>query len=136
MVVSWHRCACRCFWGPESCPAEAQIGGGAFAGRIVDQAGTVVPGATVTVVDTATNRSRTVVTRDDGAYVVHGLAPGTYRIRVELSGFRTLARDGIRLPQARPSGWTCNSILAESREPSRSRETRRFFAASRPVSVM
>jgi len=79
------------------CPAGAQIGGGAFAGRIVDQAGTVVPGATVTVVDTATNRSRTVVTRDDGVYVVQGLAPGTYRVRVELSGFRTLARDGIRL---------------------------------------
>ena len=36
MVVSWHRCACHCFSGAGTvCPAEAQIGGGAFAGRIV-----------------------------------------------------------------------------------------------------
>ena len=46
----------------------AQIGGGVLAGRIVDQAGSAVPGATVTVSNAGTNRSRTVVTGDDGVY--------------------------------------------------------------------
>ena len=78
-------------------PVGAQIGSGALAGIVVDQAGAAVPGVTVTVTAVATAVSRTTVTSQKGDYVVPGLAPGTYRIRVELSGFRPLAREGIRL---------------------------------------
>ena len=78
-------------------PVAAQIGAGALAGDVVDQAGAAVPGATVTVTAVGTGRSRTVVTGQNGGYVVPGLAPGSYRVRVELSGFRPLIRDGIRL---------------------------------------
>jgi hypothetical protein len=76
---------------------EAQVGRGALSGRIVDPAGSAVPGATVTVDEAGSNRSRTVVTGTDGNYAVQGLVPGTYRVRVELSGFRTVTRNGIRL---------------------------------------
>src|SRR5262245_32596270 len=78
-------------------PLRAQIGTGTLVGGVVDQAGAAVPGATVTVVATATNRSRTVVTTPAGTYTVPGLAPGTYRVRVESNGFRPLTRDGVRL---------------------------------------
>ena len=77
--------------------AAAQIGGGAFAGNVVDQAGAAVPGATLTITAVGTNLSRTTVTGQEGTYVFTGLAPGTYRVRVELSGFRPLTREGIRL---------------------------------------
>jgi hypothetical protein len=77
--------------------AGAQVAGASLSGRVVDQAGSAVPGAMVTVSETGTNRSRTAVTDADGVYTVPSLAPGGYRIRVELSGFRTLTRDGIRL---------------------------------------
>ena len=69
-------------------PALGQVGAGALAGDVTDQAGAAVPGATVTVVAVDTNLSRTTVTSGHGAYVVPGLAPGVYRVRVELSGFR------------------------------------------------
>src|SRR5262245_42982406 len=78
-------------------PAAAQIGAGALSGDIVDQAGAAVPGATVTVTDVGRNLSRTVVTSENGSYTVQGLAPGAYQVRVELSGFRPLTRDGVRL---------------------------------------
>ena len=78
-------------------PVAAQIGGGALAGSIVDQAGASVPGAAVTITAAGTNLSRTTVTSPEGTYVVAGLAPGTYRMLVELNGFRPLTRDGIRL---------------------------------------
>jgi hypothetical protein len=78
-------------------PAEAQIGAGALSGSVVDQAGAVVPGATVTVTDIATNRSRTALTTLTGTYSVQGLAPGVYQVRAELNGFRPLVRDGVRL---------------------------------------
>ena len=77
--------------------AVAQIGGGALAGNVVDQAGAAVPGATLTITSLATNLSRTTVTGQEGTYVFTGLPPGTYRVRVELSGFRPLTREGIRL---------------------------------------
>ena len=78
-------------------PAAAQLGAGALTGDVSDQAGAHVPGARVTVTAVGTNLSRTLVTDGEGRYAVPGLAPGAYQVRVELTGFRTLTRDGIRL---------------------------------------
>lgn len=77
--------------------AYAQIASGTLLGTVVDQAGAAVPGATVIITSPGTNRARTLVTAREGSYVATGLAPGLYRIRVELSGFRPLTREGIRL---------------------------------------
>jgi carboxypeptidase family protein len=78
-------------------PVLGQVGAASLAGVVTDQAGAAVPGATVTVVAADTSLSRTTVTSGRGDYVVPGLAPGVYRIRVELNGFRPLVREGIRL---------------------------------------
>jgi protocatechuate 3,4-dioxygenase beta subunit len=88
---------------------EAQVGRGAVSGRIVDPAGSAVPGATVTVDEAGTNRSRTVVTGTDGNYAVQGLAPGTYRVRVELSGFRT---DLVSTAGGRARTNTCSTGIS------------------------
>jgi len=77
--------------------AVAQVGSGALAGHVLDQAAAAIPGATVTVTAVATNLSRRTVTGEDGHYVFTGLAPGEYTVRIELGGFRTLTREGIRL---------------------------------------
>ena len=50
-----------------SSPVAAQIGGGALAGSIVDQAGASVPGAAVTITAAGTNLSRTTVTSPEGS---------------------------------------------------------------------
>ena len=85
------------WWLAMSLPAGAQVGAGALTGNVSDQAGATVPGATVTVTSAGISRSHTSVTRTDGRYSVQGLAPGSYRVRVELSGFRPLTREGVRL---------------------------------------
>ena len=82
-------------WLGTSTTLVAQIGGGALVGRVVDQAGAALPGATVTATATKTNFSRTFVTAEDGGYVFQGLAPGTYQLHIELNGFRNLTRQGI-----------------------------------------
>ena len=100
-MLGGRRWARACLWLLASLwiasPVGAQIGAGALAGDVVDQAGAAVPGATVTVTAVGTNLSRTAVTSQNGGYVVPGLAPGSYRVRVELSGFRPLTREAIRL---------------------------------------
>ena len=75
----------------------AQVGSAALAGVVVDQAGAGVPGATITAIAVGTNGSRTAIAGQDGGYAVPGLAPGAYQVRVELTGFRRLIRDGVRL---------------------------------------
>ena len=51
----------------------------------------------MTLTAVGTNLSRTTVAGEDGHYLFTALAPGLYRVRVELNGFRPLIRDGIRL---------------------------------------
>src|SRR5262245_61468608 len=84
-------------WLAAAAPAEAQIGGGTLVGAVVDAAGAALPGATVTVVAAATNATRSTVTGSDGGFVVSGLAPGAYEIRVEQPGFRSFVRRAVSL---------------------------------------
>ena len=78
-------------------PAAAQTGGGELTGIVRDQAGAAVPGAPITVTDTRTNLQRVVVTTNEGVYTAPNLASGEYRVDVELSGFKSVRREGIRL---------------------------------------
>jgi hypothetical protein len=75
----------------------AQVGAGAIAGTVSDESGRPVPGATITVVAAAARQARLAVTSREGAFSVPALAPGEYEVRVELSGFRPLTRQGIRI---------------------------------------
>ncbi len=75
----------------------AQIGGGRVTGTIVDAIGNAVPGAAITVTANDTGFQRLAVSDTGGRYTVPTLAPGVYDVRVELSGFRTLTRNGIRV---------------------------------------
>ena len=77
--------------------AYAQIGGGQITGLVKDQAGAAVPGATITVTETRTNLQRVVVSTADGVYTAASLAPGEYRLEIELSGFRPVRREGVRV---------------------------------------
>ena len=67
---------------------RAQTQGG-ITGTVTDTSGAGVPGATVTVTNTATSGMRNTVTNGEGLYTFPGLPPGTYQIKVELQGFKT-----------------------------------------------
>ena len=77
--------------------ASAQVGGGEITGVVRDQAGAVVPGATVTATDVSRKTSRTAVTTTAGVFAVAGLVPSVYDIRVELTGFKAAVRQGVRV---------------------------------------
>src|SRR5207344_1864526 len=76
--------------------ASAQTTTGVISGTVVDPDGKIVPGATVTVTNEATNDSRTATTDGErGAFQVTGLNPGVYSVSVKLQGFRTFERKGV-----------------------------------------
>src|SRR3984885_7747466 len=66
----------------------AQVDTGTILGTVKDQTGAVVPDAKVTIVNQGTANSITTLTRSDGTYIVTPLKIGTYRISVELAGFK------------------------------------------------
>jgi hypothetical protein len=70
-----------------STPALAQGSQtGILQGRVTDQDGLVLPGATVTVTSPNLQGARTVITDETGNYIVRGLPSGRYEVRIELSG--------------------------------------------------
>jgi hypothetical protein len=71
----------------------AQAPTGTISGTVTDESGAVVPSATVTISNKATNFSRTITTNTEGLYSAPALPAGDYEVRVELQGFRTLRRD-------------------------------------------
>jgi hypothetical protein len=80
-----------------STTALAQGSTATVRGNIQDSSGAVLPGATVTVINTGTKGVQSTVSDDRGQYLVAGLFPGTYDLRVELSGFKTYERKAVSL---------------------------------------
>lgn len=75
--------------------AVGQVLYGAIVGNVTDSSGATVPGATVTIVNTETNLTRTAVTDESGAYSFTNVLPGPYNVTVSLQGFREYVRTGL-----------------------------------------
>jgi hypothetical protein len=77
-------------------PAIAQVQTGSILVKTVDQQGAIMPGATITISSPVlVAGTMTAVTDASGAYRFPSLVPGTYNVKVELSGFQTIIREGI-----------------------------------------
>src|SRR5579863_8817268 len=73
----------------------AQGNFGRILGTVTDQTGAVLPGATVSVIDTQRGLARTLTTDAAGEYNAPTLIPGTYIVRVEAKGFKRLDRENV-----------------------------------------
>ncbi len=59
------------------------------AGTVTDQKGAAVPGATIELLDIATNETHAQVTSDTGYYIFVSVKPGSYKVVIKKDGFRT-----------------------------------------------
>ena len=66
-------------------------------GKVTDQQGGVLPGATVSITNVATGLSSEVVSNASGSYLFPSLDPGEYRLSVTMPGFASYVREGILL---------------------------------------
>ncbi|MCA1560727.1 MAG: carboxypeptidase-like regulatory domain-containing protein [Acidobacteria bacterium] len=82
--------------------ARAQDFRGAITGRVSDNSGGRLPGATVTATNKATNGESHATTNAEGDYTILYLTPGFYTVGVELPGFKKHVRDGIEVARS----WT------------------------------
>src|SRR6266571_8200820 len=74
---------------------SAQGNFGRILGTVTDPSGAVIPGATVSIIDKDRGLARTLTTDEAGLYNAPNLIPGTYTVRAELPGFKTLDRGNV-----------------------------------------
>src|SRR5690349_13642622 len=67
----------------------------AVQGQVTDQSGAVIPGATITVTNTATSVSQTTKSDSAGNYRVPALPAGTYDVSVQASGLQKELAKGL-----------------------------------------
>ena len=91
-------------------PASAQtVTTGVIAGKVADQQGGVLPGATVVAVHTPTGTTYQAVTDVDGRYTILNVRVGSpYKITVTMSGFmeESLADVAVTLGDATTTNFT------------------------------
>ncbi|HMD36896.1 MAG TPA: carboxypeptidase-like regulatory domain-containing protein [Vicinamibacterales bacterium] len=79
--------------GPVASATAQQFTGG-VRGEVRDPNG-VIPGVTVSLTNEATNITRDTATNDVGQYNFPAVAPGTYTLKTQLTGYRTFESRGL-----------------------------------------
>src|SRR5258708_23879628 len=80
--------------------AAAQTNRGGITGTVTDQHGLVVSNATVTVINTGTNKAAKLTTSRSGAYSVQNLEPAIYRIEIQATGFKKAIIEEVKVDTA------------------------------------
>jgi hypothetical protein len=73
----------------------AQTNQGGIRGMVSDPQGSAIPVAKVTLVNQATNVSRSTLTNNTGEYTFSSVDPATYSIVVEAPGFKRIQRNEV-----------------------------------------
>jgi hypothetical protein len=66
-------------------------------GVVTDQSGAVVPGATLTLTNTATGETQVRTSSEVGVYNFNALPPGQFKLVVERSGYQTKVLDNVQV---------------------------------------
>ncbi len=80
--------------------AYAQLSTGEIFGKATDSSKAPVPGVTVTLEGPALQRAQIAITSSTGAYRFPQIPIGTYTVTFNLSGFKTVKREGIIIQTA------------------------------------
>lgn len=78
-------------------------------GVVQDKTGAMISGATVTLTNQETNVSFTATTTTAGTYVFDAVKPGTYKVSITASGFKTFSTTGNMVTIGQPT--TVNATL-------------------------
>ena len=88
------------------------ITSGDVTGTVTDPTGAVVPGASLTLTNNATNLSKQTTTSGDGTYRFAFVDPGTYKVTMSAKGFRNQEHSGVIVVAGQPTAINGQLALA------------------------
>jgi carboxypeptidase family protein/TonB-dependent receptor-like protein len=92
-----HLSAAAAVWLLASAAALAQQTTGNITGRVLDDQGAAVPGATITAKNPATGFTRVDTSDAEGVYRLSALPVGVYDVTAELPGFTSVAKKDVEV---------------------------------------
>lgn len=102
----------------------AQVSTGGIYGTVSDQTGDILPGATVTVTQAATNIERHLTTNSEGVFNADNLQPGEYEVLIEIRGFQKQLRrlivqtgNNVELNFSLPASGSTETVVVTSETP-------------------
>src|SRR6202521_1645705 len=102
------------FMSATAAPGFAQSLTGTLRGVVLDQQGRVVPEATITLTGDDTGTSVTTTSSSAGTYSFPNLPSGTYKIKVDASGFASYLRTGIQVLSSQVTEVSVNLEVASA----------------------
>jgi outer membrane receptor protein involved in Fe transport len=112
------------FLAPQLCAAQ-DLDNVTISGRVTDQNGAVIPGASVTATLVKTKIERTVVADGDGRYKIIQLEPGVYNLKASFTNFAaeektdltTVAGQNVQLDfTLKPATVTAEAVVVSAAE--------------------
>jgi hypothetical protein len=97
------------------CTTQAQTTA-TIVGTVQDPAGAVVADAKVTATNQATGLERTVVTDENGNYILTALPIGSYRVRCEKQGFKAAVQENVVLQIAQEVRLNMSLTIGQTNE--------------------
>ena len=75
----------------------AQTNRGGISGNVTDTSGALVPGASITIINSGTNETRKLLASSRGSFIQENLDPVTYRIEVTAAGFQKAVIQDVKV---------------------------------------
>jgi hypothetical protein len=97
--------------------AEAQTSdSGLVQGTVTDKGGAVVPDATATLLNLATNEAKNATTNAAGEYVLANVPPGVYTLKISKGGFATTTFANIRVDVTKSYNYNATLEVSSGKE--------------------
>ena len=94
----------------------AQSGRGSVTGTVRDSSGAAIPGADVTVINSATNQTYTLTTNETGNFTAADVPVGTYLVRVQKQGFDKSEISGLTVDSGATARADATMRIGQARQ--------------------
>jgi hypothetical protein len=89
---------------------------GLVMGTISDKANALVPDASIELLNTATNETKTTTSGASGEYVFPNVPPGTYTLKISKAGFATITFGNIRVDVTKSYTYSATLEVSSGKE--------------------
>ena len=97
-------------------PTAAQTSLGRMSGTVLDSSGAVLPGATITMTSDQTGQVQSTTSTETGAFVFPLVQVGTYKVEIELQGFKSATFTKVSVAVAQEYSLTARLELGSVSE--------------------